>query len=275
MNIFDHLICPVCRLPLKRVENSLRCDGRHSFDISSSGYVNLLKPGKKNNAKAGDGKDMIKARTDFFKSGAYQGICQKICSLVNELKPTLVIDAGCGEGYYAENIAKTDTSPDVIGVDMSKFGCEHGAKSAKRQGLENLFFSVGSIFDLPVSDNSVDLIVNMFAPVASDEFYRALKQGGHFIVASAGIDHLDGLKAVLYDDVYKNEEKILNYNGFELIRCDNLKYTVKICGNNTVYNLFTMTPYYHRTSLEDKKKLEGVNEITTTIEVNFTIYRKV
>ena len=275
MNIFDHLICPVCHLPLKRVENSLRCDGRHSFDISSSGYVNLLKPGKKNNAKAGDGKDMIRARTDFFTSGAYQGISDKICSLVNELKPTFVIDAGCGEGYYTENIAKTDTSPNVIGIDMSKFGCEHGAKSAKRQGLDNLCYSVGSIFELPVSDNSVDLIVNMFAPVASDEFYRALKPGGHFIVASAGIDHLDGLKAVLYDEVYKNEEKILDYKGFDLVRYDNLKYTAKICGNSTIFNLFTMTPYYHRTSLADKKKLEGVDEITTTIEVNFTIYKKI
>ena len=44
--------------------------------------------------------------------------------------------------------------------------------------------------------------------LASAEFLRVLKVGGHFIVASAGIDHLNGLKKVLYDETYKNEEKI-------------------------------------------------------------------
>ena len=275
MDLFRNLICPICNSPLCLIERSLKCENRHSFDLSSSGYVNLLKPGKKNNAKAGDSREMINARTEFFKCGAYESIARKMCSLVDELAPHIIVDAGCGEGYYTEYIAKGDTSRHVYGVDMSKFGCEHGAKSAKRSGLDNLSYCVGSIFELPFANESADLIINMFAPVADSEFHRALKRGGHFIVASAGIDHLDGLKAVLYEDVYKNEEKILQYEGFELVRCDNLKYNATICGNSTIQNLFTMTPYYHRTSLDDKKKLEGVDEIITTIEVNFAIYKKI
>lgn len=275
MDIFDSLICPLCHCYLNKVNNSLKCESNHSFDISSTGYVNLLKPGKKNNARAGDSKEMIKARTNFFECGAYKNICNKICSLAKELNPKVIIDAGCGEGYYTESLAKIDTSPTVFGVDMSKFGCEHGAKSAKKQMLNNLFYTVGSIFELPFKNESADLIVNMFAPVASDEFYRVLKPKGHFIVASAGINHLDGLKRVIYDKVYQNEEKILDYNGFELVRCENLKYETTVCGNQTIQNLFTMTPYYHRTSLEDKKKLDNVCEITTVVEVNFSIYQKI
>lgn len=274
MNIFEHLICPLCSTPLSRVDNSLKCQCRHSFDIASSGYINLLKPGKMNNAKAGDSKEMIRARTDFFKFGAYEKIAQKICSLVDILSPRTIIDAGCGEGYYTQFVAN-DPGRIVLGVDMSKHGCENGAKSAKRQGLDNLIYCVGSIFELPFAAESSDLIINMFAPVADREFYRVLKKGGHFIIASAGVDHLDGLKAVLYDSVYKNEEKILDYDGFELVRCDNLKYSTKISGNSTIQNLFKMTPYYHRTSLDDKKKLSGVDEITTSIEVNFAIYKKI
>lgn len=273
--MYEHLVCPVCQSALSLVERTLKCDNRHCFDLSASGYVNLLKPGKKNNSKAGDSREMINARTNFFSCGAYGQIAQKMCSLVDELSPKIIIDAGCGEGYYTEYIAKGDTCRFVYGVDMSKFGCEHGAKSAKRSGLNNLAYCVGSIFELPFAPNSGDLIINMFAPVASEEFYRVLKVGGHFIVVSAGIDHLDGLKSAIYDDIYKNEEKILQYSGFELVRCDNLKYTAKIRGNDTIQNLFTMTPYYHRTSLEDKQKLEGVDEITTTIEVNFAIYKKI
>ena len=275
MDIFEHLICPVCKLSLKKYDNSLKCEAGHCFDFASSGYINLLKPGKKNNAKAGDSREMIKARSDFFTSGAYSPIRDTICELVSHHPHGLVVDAGCGEGYYTESIAKIDTPPDVIGIDMSKFGCEHGAKSGRKNALPNLIYCVGSIFELPLRDESVDLIINMFAPVADREFLRILKPGGHFIVAAAGKDHLDGLKAVLYDSVYANEEKFLDYAGFELIKRENLKYTAKIFGNDTIYNLFTMTPYYHRTSLEDKGKLANLNEIDTTVEVNFLVYKKI
>ena len=274
MNIFERLICPVCSLPLIKQNSSLKCENRHSFDFSSSGYINLLKPGKKNNAKAGDSREMIKARTDFFESGAYEGIAKEICALVDLYSPHTVVDAGCGEGYYTQYIAN-DPSRFVYGIDMSKFGCEHGAKSGKRKAFDNLVYCVGSIYELPFANESTDLIVNMFAPVAHSEFFRVLKKGGHFIVAAAGIDHLDGLKSVLYDDVYKNEEKFLEFDGFELVKQENLKYTAKIQGNQTIYNLFTMTPYYHRTGLDDKKKLETVNELTTTVEVNFLVYKKI
>ena len=69
MNIFEHFICPICALQLNKINNTYKCEKGHCFDLSASGYVNLLKPGKKNNAKAGDSKDMIRARTSFFESG--------------------------------------------------------------------------------------------------------------------------------------------------------------------------------------------------------------
>ena len=246
----------------------------HNFDISASGYVNLLKPGKMNNFKAGDSKEMIKARTSFLSSGAYAPIRDMICKLCLELGGDIIIDAGCGEGYYTEGIAKSNTSATVFGFDMSKFGCEHGAKSAKRGNVKNVFYSVSSIFDMPVNDHSADTIVNMFAPVANEEFLRVLKSGGYMIIVSAGINHLNGLKSRLYNVTYENEEKILDYSGFTLIECKRLKYNTTICGNETILNLFTMTPYYHRTSLDDKKKLNCVSEINTDIEVVFSIYKK-
>ncbi len=274
MNLENVFICPICKSSFSLVTSSLKCKSKHSFDVSSSGYVNLLKPGKMNNAKAGDSKEMIRARSDFFESNTYLPIQEKICALSRSFGGANIIDAGCGEGYYTEAIAKSNTGSIVLGFDMSKYGCEHGAKSAKRQQLDNLGYCVASIFELPIEDNSCNLVVNMFAPVASEEFKRVLKSGGHLIVASAGIEHLNGLKSVVYDSVYNNDEKILSYDGYELIDCQNLKYNAKIVGTDAIQNLFKMTPYYHRTSLDDKKKLDSVSEIDTTIEVNFAIYRK-
>ncbi|MBP3495893.1 MAG: methyltransferase domain-containing protein [Clostridia bacterium] len=267
-------LCPICKNELKRNNNSLVCEKRHSFDISASGYVNLLNPGKMNNKKAGDSKEMIKARSDFFASCAYKGISDKLCDIVSKIKNDIIVDAGAGEGYYTQNLAKAHTSSFVLGFDMSKYGCEHGAKVARREGTTNIGYCVGNIFDLPLKNEYCDVVTNLFAPVAGDEFLRILKKGGHLIVASAGINHLDGLKGILYNEIYLNEEKFSPLDGFELVDIVNLKYQAQISGNDTIKNLFTMTPYYHRTCLKDKEKLEGVSEINTCIEVNFAIYKK-
>lgn len=266
-------LCPICKKELTRFESTLKCENNHSFDYAKSGYVNLLNPGKKNNAKAGDSKEMIRARTSFFECGAYEKIRQKLIEIIASLGGGTVVDAGCGEGYYSLGIAKTDTGSTVLGFDMSKFGCEHGAKVSRQEGLDNAFFAVGNIFDLPLPDSSADVVVSLFAPVASEEFSRVLKNGGHLVVVSAGIDHLDGLKSVIYNNVYQNEEKFLDFDSFELLEVKNLKYKTVVEKNETIQALFTMTPYYHRTSQADKDKLSLVNELETTVEVNFLIYQ--
>ncbi len=275
MNFENYFKCPICKSGFSRAGNSLKCDMGHSFDIASSGYINLLKPGKMNNSKAGDSKEMIRARSNFFLSNAYLPVRKKICELVGRFKNDLIIDAGCGEGYYTEGVAECYPNSDVIGFDMSKFGCEHGAKGARRVGKSNILYSVSSIFEMPLEDGCADVIINMFAPVANKEFLRVLATQGHLIVVSSGIEHLNGLKAVLYDDVYNNEEKFPSYDGFELLGVENLKYEATIEGSDTIYNLFTMTPYFHRTSVQDKEKLSRVTSINTTIEVNFAIYKKI
>ena len=268
-------LCPICKKPLEKCSFSLKCESNHSFDYAKSGYVNLLNPGKKNNAKAGDSKEMVRARTHFFECGAYSSIKDTLASIVSNMKHDVIVDAGCGEGYYTHGLAKAHPGSLVFGFDMSKFGCEHGAKMAKSEGLSSLYYSVSNIFDLPLEDNYADVIVNLFAPVASEEFSRVLKRGGHLIVASAGVNHLEGLKKAIYDEYYPNEEKFLSYEGFELLSVERLKYYTTIKGNEAICSLFTMTPYYHRTNLEGKERLSKLTEISTCIEVNFAIYKKI
>jgi 23S rRNA (guanine745-N1)-methyltransferase len=70
MSLPLNLICPICKKSLARVKNSLKCESNHSYDIAKGGYVNLLNPGKKNNAVAGDSKEMIRARSTFFQVDA-------------------------------------------------------------------------------------------------------------------------------------------------------------------------------------------------------------
>ena len=268
------LICPICKMALRREGNTLRCEKNHSYDFAKGGYINLLNPGKMNNAHAGDSKEMIRARTSFFESGCYKRIQDTLCALVSSLSPRVVVDAGCGEGYYTSALGKALGAGAVFGFDMSKFGCDHGARYCKNNGITNTFFAVSNIFDMPLCSGVADVIVNAFAPVADAEFYRVLSSGGHLIVVSSGEKHLDGLKNVIYDNVYLNEVSASEYQGFELIRHENLSYTATVLGKDTIWSLFQMTPYFHRTSLSDKAKLEGVDRLDTTVDVDFWVYRK-
>ena len=275
MIIPTFLTCPICSEKLEKTENSLKCPKNHSYDFAKSGYINLLNPGKKNNAKTGESKEMIKARTSFFETEAYAKIRDFLCDIISPMKKDVIIDAGCGEGYYDEGMASRYTDSIVIGFDMSKHGTEHGARSSKAKGIANTFFSVSNIFNMPIESECADIVVNMFAPVSYDEFARVLKSGGYLIIGASGKNHLYEMKESIYDTVHLNEFNNHENSLFEKIEVKNLKYVAEIHGSESIMNLFTMTPYYHHTSSADKEKIMALNTLKTTIEVDFTILRKI
>ena len=47
-----------------------------------------------------------------------------------------------------------------------------------------------------------------------------------------------------------------------------------LTSNESIKDLFSMTPYYYNTSENDKKKLDGVSELTTEIGFTFGIFIK-
>lgn len=284
----SNLTCPVCssKLILTDDQNTLKCEKRHSYDIASSGYVNLLNPGKMNNFKSGDSKEMVKARTEFLNSGCYLKALEALNEIIKNHtqtseNPTL-IDAGCGEGYYTLNIAKSCENVNTIGFDASKHAVEHAAKSAKRQNLTNrTFFSAANIFSMPVKDASCDILLNLFAPEAENEFLRVLKPNGTMIIGASGACHLYELKSVLYEENvrYNDAREPREIDGFTLKEKIDATYKTKITSHDMLMNLFTMTPYVHKTSNEGKNKLDKVNfrEIEffeITVDFNFFVYKK-
>ena len=52
------------------------------------------------------------------------------------------------------------------------------------------------------------------------------------------------------------------------------KYDATVEGNSNILALFSMTPYYWRTSEGDKQKLEGLERLETTVDFEINIYRK-
>lgn len=266
--------CPVCKAETKLDGNKvLYCNGekKHTYDISASGYINLASPKQ---CGGGDTKSAVKARSAFLDRGYYKPIADKTVELLDKYaaKDPTVIDAGCGEGYYTLHIAK---NADVaIGFDISKFAVEAAAKRAKRENADNAVFCVASVYTMPVFDDMADAVVNIFAPCVEEEYLRVLKQNGILIVVQAGKEHLMGLKRVLYESAYENDTRADLPTEIELICEERLKYNIDVVGNENLQALFAMTPYYWRTSLEDAKKLEGLEKINTDIDIIFSVYRK-
>ena len=271
--IINSIKCPVCGQSFRVDEGgSLLCLGKktHCYDFSSSGYVNFSCPAQ---SGGGDSKGAVRARSLFLDTGAYLPVANAVCEMLDRFSQEggLVIDAGCGEGYYSCLVANNGYS--VCGSDISKFAVDAAAKRASRCGLENAFFCTASVFDLPLENSCADAVVNIFAPCVEKEYSRVLKNDGVLVVAWAGEEHLMGLKSVIYDNTHINTARADLPQFMEKIFEKRVKYQIELSSNEQILNLFSMTPYYWRTSPEDREKLSGVNSLTTQIDIIISVYK--
>ncbi len=264
------LRCPICsaRMQADETGRSCRCLGArsHSYDFSASGYLNLTRPG----GGEGDTKAAIQARRRFLSEGYYQPLSDAINALLEEHGAGVVLDAGCGEGYYTGRMA---AGRDVIGLDLSRAGVDAAAKAARAQ-RSAASFVVGNLFDLPFCDGAFDAVVNIFAPCAEAEFLRVLRPGGLLLLAGAGERHLFGLKQLLYRDPYLNPGRADLPGEMSLVSQHRLTADIRVMGRERVADLFSMTPYYWRTSEEDRAKLSAVECLETEIDFDIFLYRK-
>lgn len=257
--------CPICAQSLYRQGNAYRCANRHTFDIAKSGYVNYYIRGRKN---SGDQKDMVDARSAFLAHGYYDPLRQRLICLLKKIHPHVMIDAGCGQGYYTNAFAEALGDSEIYAFDLSKYALKEAAKAGKQ-----VHYAVASIASLPLFDACADAWITIFAPLYEKELQRVLKQGGCLIRITPGEWHLWELKQCLYDDVYRNAPAKA-ITKMHLLHTEELTYSIQIQGQADILALFSMTPYAYRTPPEHKQRLTSLSSLSVKLQFHIEIWQK-
>ncbi|MEG2813890.1 MAG: methyltransferase domain-containing protein [Oscillospiraceae bacterium] len=281
----QNFFCPICKTSFTKNVNSLICEHNHCFDIHKSGYVNLLLSNKMNSKTPGDNKIMVETRNHFLSKDYYLPLKNALCDAVLKLalkinnRPITLLDAGCGEGYYTNAVYNAltnknfkDNQINLFGVDISKVALNFAGKRLQNTSCK---LAVASVFDIPLPNNSCDILFTLFAPYCGEEFLRVLKKDSYMLMVIPDKKHLFELKKIVYENPYENEVKSEELSGFQFIESKKISEKICLSSNEDIMNLFMMTPYYYKTSKIDTQKLLKYNKLETTIEFSILVYKKI
>ena len=190
------LLCPVrdCRAALVRDEKRLVCVHGHSFDVARSGYINLLQPQDRRSNRPGDTAAAVAGRRRLHDRGVTAPILQAIAALMLPAPEDIVLDAGCGDGFYLGTLAR-QTGCGAHGVDISVPAIEAAAR--RYSGCQWIVANADRF--VPFADRSFSLLMSITSRMNAAEFRRVLRDDGRFLVALPAPDDLIELRGSGHD----------------------------------------------------------------------------
>lgn len=258
-NLFQ---CPRCKKKIRFHAAGLVCKREHRFDISAKGYVNFLQSSK---PLKGYDRDFFESRRRFFASGYYDHIARAVAEQAADYgKAEAILDAGCGEGFYA-NLLADQTAGQILAFDLAADAIKVAARSDK-----NVKWMVADITNIPVKDDSIDCLLDIFTPANYGEFTRVLKADGIIIKVVPGENHMRQLREAARDQIrnkeYSNDD-VLDYFGdhFQIVGRMTASKTLPI-DKASMADLIRMTPLFFDVD-KDAVDTSGISEITVEGEI--------
>jgi SAM-dependent methyltransferase len=122
-----------------------------------------------------------------------------------------ILDAGCGSGAMTRCFGSRYADASVIGVDIRDDYVSYARARAKEDGLQNVEFRRGSVFDLPFANSSFDVVWSKYVmqwigepEKAVAEFRRVTKPGGIVVCVN-----FDGFAVTHYPEDVALQHQIL------------------------------------------------------------------
>jgi len=203
--------CPICQEALDLVQQSLACPNLHSFDLAKFGYVNLAPQVK---ASKDYDKENFQNRQLVLENGFYDHILNALSECLSPLAyPANILDIGCGEGYYSRSLQERHPDHSFYAFDLSKESIQLAAKSDQEWKVK---WFVGDLAHLPLLDQSMDLLLDIFSPANYQEFKRVLAPDGRLIKVIPTATHLQEIRQKVKDHLdqvdYSNEQIIQHFS---------------------------------------------------------------
>ena len=186
------LLCPVrdCRQPLALTEHRIVCPQAHSFDTARSGYINLLQPQDRRSKRPGDTPAAVQSRRRLHDLGVTAPLLEAIGQFVAPSPSDVVLDAGCGDGFYLGTLAHR-YGFSAHGVDISIPAID----AAARRYPDCEWIVANADRFLPYADRAFSLVLSITARMNAPEFRRVLRDDGRLLVALPAPDDLIELRS--------------------------------------------------------------------------------
>ncbi len=216
------LICTVrdCRLPLRRDVRRVVCGRGHAFDIARSGYINLLQPQDRRSRHPGDTEEAVAARRRIHDRGITRPLLDGVVALAEPAAGDIVLDAGCGEGFFPGSIAGR-TGCSAHGVDIAIAAADAAAK--RYPDCEWIVANADR--QIPYADSSFSLVLSITGRLNTEEFRRVMRPDGRLLVAIPAPDDLIELRGRGRDRV---ERTIAAAARFHLLRHERVTTSVDL-----------------------------------------------
>lgn len=258
----DLFQCPICQARMQASQMNLRCNNGHQFDLSKKGTLYFLN----HQIKTEYQKKMFEHRRIMIKSGMYQPLLE---FLAGYCKNEQVLDVGCGEGSFLQEIAKEVTLQPSIGFDIAKEGIYLATEDT-----HNIFWCIADLTNMPFYKQSFSTILNILSPSNYAEFYRVLQKDGQVIKVVPQSDYLKELREAFYPDDaskqnYSNELVIQKFKqAFSLNEHKRITYSFKVPQEKQL-SLLEMSPLEWGVSEDQKERLsqKPLEKVTVDLDV--------
>ena len=266
-------ICPLCQAPFNKINSTQVCNNNHHFDIAKEGYLNLLPVQSKSSKNPGDNQEMMAARRAFLNTGGYLPLANKVAQIskqyLTDIKQAQILDLGCGEGYYTDLLKQQLPAHNICGIDISKVAIRYAAKRYK-----NIDFCVASAYQVPLKNNSIDLMVRIYAPSKAQELLRLIKNKCYLITVTPAPRHLFQLREVIYEHVNEHAQENEAVEGFTKIEQIGLSYELKIDQAQQLKDLINMTPFAWKFTAEKLTELLAQQFWKIECDFNIEVFQK-